>query len=76
MSDGMEENTAWLREVDHIGHTVRNFSDWLAEHDANAAADLRRKVEALPHAPACPGGKHCWCPIHQVLEMLNRGSDG
>lgn len=36
---------------------------------------LARDVEGVAHAPACPGGAGCWCPVGAVLRLA-KGDDG
>lgn len=39
-----------------------------------AAAELvalQDQIADLPHAPACPGGAGCWCPISDVHELID-----
>jgi hypothetical protein len=32
---------------------------------------LREQVADLPHAPACQADALCWCPIADVLELVD-----
>lgn len=32
---------------------------------------LREQVVDLPHAPACQGDGLCWCPIGDVVELVD-----
>jgi hypothetical protein len=34
-------------------------------------AALREQVRDLPHAPACQRNQLCWCPLHDVLELID-----
>ena len=37
--------------------------------------ELADETAELPHAPACQGGAGCWCPIHDVLDLLQDRRD-
>lgn len=41
-----------------------------AETRAQVLDDLRARVEEVTHAPACPGGQGCWCPVSSVVALL------
>lgn len=32
---------------------------------------LREQVADLPHAPACQRDQLCWCPVADVLELID-----
>lgn len=38
---------------------------------ADELTALREQVADLPHAPACQANTLCWCPIGDVLEMID-----
>lgn len=49
---------------EHIPHR------WRGDNVGTVLDDLRKRVGELPHAPACPGGAGCWCPVSAALRLL------
>ena len=43
-----------------------------AQQIATAELDrLREEIQDLPHAPACPGSRGCWCPLRDVVDLID-----
>ena len=44
---------------------------WREFHPAELLHELTLAInEEVPHAPACPGGAGCWCPVSAMLRLL------